>query len=507
MSNWHIDDITYHDLSMEQVYGKLNTASSSVGEEYLRQVLRSPLTDLKRLNARSETAAYFSGDKNCRARYSRIFRDLGKTKKLSLYEYIFRFHEVKVSGNAVHYLLILLLIAAIVLIFLQPVIGIIALIVMFAVNIGTYFRYKAGIEQYFMCFKYIVRMIQAGSRISRLMDAAGSSDVPASLKEWKIRIDEAVRELAPVKRGSFLITNSVSGSLPDVVMDYVRMLFHVDIIHFNHVRKLAEEKTPVIDVLFQALGEVETGICISEYRDSLDSWCLPVFEQAPDASGTDVRNDPLCRLHIKGMYHPLTKTIVTNDIDVSRSVLLTGSNASGKSTFLKQIAINQIFAQTIHTCLAREFHTGFFRVLSSMALSDNILGEESYFIVEIKSLKRILDAASQKDPQGPVMCFIDEVLRGTNTKERIAASSQILKVLASGDTLCFAATHDIELTRLLQDEMDNYHFEERIEGNDVIFDFRIRSGPATTRNAIRLMEAYGYDSAITSAAYKLTDQI
>ena len=75
-------------------------------------------------------------------------------------------------------------------------------------------------------------------------------------------------------------------------------------------------------------------------------------------------------------------------------------------------------------------------------------------------MKRIFDALSK---ESPVMVFVDEVLRGTNTQERIAASTQILRKLSTENALCFAATHDIELTQLLEDVMDNYHFSEQIQ--------------------------------------------
>ena len=103
-------------------------------------------------------------------------------------------------------------------------------------------------------------------------------------------------------------------------------------------------------------------------------------------------------------------------------MLLTGSNASGKSTFLKSVALNAILAQTIYTVMADSYRAPYFRIYSSMALKDNLMGNESYFIVEIKSLKRIYESADEKVP---MLCLIDEVLRGTNTVERIAASSQI----------------------------------------------------------------------------------
>jgi len=196
------------------------------------------------------------------------------------------------------------------------------------------------------------------------------------------------------------------------------------------------------------------------------------------------------------LFHPLVESPVTNSISTTKSVLLSGSNASGKSTFLKSVAINQILAQTIYTCLSRETKTVFSKVLSSMALNDSILNNESYFIVEIKSLKRIFEELGDI----PVMCFIDEVLRGTNTIERIAASSKILEKLSEENCLVFAATHDIELTELLKEILDNYHFSEVVEDEDVIFDYKLKTGATNTSNAIKLLKSFKFDEHIVSGA-------
>ena len=188
---------------------------------------------------------------------------------------------------------------------------------------------------------------------------------------------------------------------------------------------------------------------------------------------------------------------VKNSIKVERGVLLTGSNASGKSTFLKTVAINAILAQTVHTCMAKRYESSFFRIYSSMALRDDLVGQESYYIVEIKALKRILDVL---DEEMPVLCFVDEVLRGTNTVERIAASSQILKSLSREDVICFAATHDVELTHMLEKEYDNYHFQEEVKDDDILFNYLLYPGRATSRNAIKLLSIMGYDQKIISSA-------
>ena len=103
------------------------------------------------------------------------------------------------------------------------------------------------------------------------------------------------------------------------------------------------------------------------------------------------------------------------------------------------------------------------------------------------------------------MCFVDEVLRGTNTIERIAASVQILKSLATRNCLCFAATHDIELTHLLEQFYTNFHFEEEIENNDIFFSYKIMNGRARTRNAIKLLGIMGYDKVIIREAEEMAN--
>ena len=281
------------------------------------------------------------------------------------------------------------------------------------------------------------------------------------------------------------------------------MVFHVDLIKFNGMLKVLRGHQEDVDTLIQVMGYVETAIAVGIFRISLEAsgaedgegngelreagreWCVPEFTGEEE-------------IVLEAGYHPLLNNPVKNGIAAGRGVLLTGSNASGKSTFLKMVALNAILAQTVHTCAAARYRAPFFQVYSSMALRDDMGSGESYYIVEIKALKRILDAAAQR--KGRILCFVDEVLRGTNTVERIAASTQILKSLGSSGILCFAATHDIELTELLQKDFDNYHFEEEVREGDIFFNYRLKEGKATTRNAIRLLELMGYDQAVIQRA-------
>ena len=221
----------------------------------------------------------------------------------------------------------------------------------------------------------------------------------------------------------------------------------------------------------------------------MPAYCTPTISEG--ISGSEI-------------YHPLIEDPVKNSIVANRGVLITGSNASGKSTFLKTVLLNVLFAKTIYTCMADSFAADDYIIFSSMSLRDDLLHKDSYFMVEIKALKRIFDYAKDH-PDKKVICFVDEVLRGTNTVERIAACTQILRKLSDMGLLTFAATHDIELTSLLDDKYDNYHFDEEIKDDDVLFNYMIKPGKATSKNAIKLLSIMGFSDDIVDRAKLMAD--
>ena len=139
----------------------------------------------------------------------------------------------------------------------------------------------------------------------------------------------------------------------------------------------------------------------------------------------------------------------------------------------------------------------FCSLYTSMSLKDSLTLKESYYMAEIKAIKRILDAAGREEM---IVCMVDEVLRGTNTIERIAASTQILKGMAGRNIMCLAATHDIELTKTLAKEYDNYHFEESLAKGDVLFSYKLKKGKAKSSNAIDLLANLGYDIKLIEEA-------
>jgi DNA mismatch repair ATPase MutS len=168
---------------------------------------------------------------------------------------------------------------------------------------------------------------------------------------------------------------------------------------------------------------------------------------------------------------------------------------------IKAVAINSILAQTIHTCMAKKMVLPFSLIITSMAVRDNLMKGESYYIKEIKYLNRIIQSLSS---DRFVICAIDEILRGTNTEERIRASASVLRYLSDKNCIAIVASHDLELTQVLEDIYDNYYFREEIKDKDIVivFDYKLRNGVSTTKNAIKLLEYVGFPIEIIENARK-----
>ena len=482
---WQIDDITWNDLGMDEIFERMNYTLSSTGEEYLYYRLRTPEFDPDKLKHFNEIVEYFDKNQEERISFQLLMRKLGTTGKFSLYDYLEYLTSFDGLSNIKEFFVLALFGLSIFVLVFNPTVGILALVALCAYQMLCYHKIRKSIDPYITSLAYMIRLSEIADKVRKL-------DIPVCQQE-NHRILERIKNLQSMKRGSYWVfhdpKNNTSGNPLDAIMVYITMIFHVDLIIFQKMLGAVKSKVHEIDALVSILGYMETAVCVGLYRASLSNgYAIPDFTEGD--------------LVISEAYHPMIEEPVKNSIIASKSVLLTGSNASGKSTFLKTVALNVLLSQTIYTASAQAYKGPIFQLYSSMSLKDNLENGESYYIVEIKAIKRIMEAAAEniEGKNVPIICFVDEVLRGTNTTERIAASSQILKSFADKEVLCFAATHDIELTEILKEDFENYHFAEEVSGNDILFNYKLQPGRATTKNAIRLLQLMGYDSEIIDKA-------
>ena len=489
-----IDDITWNDVDMNTIFMLLNNTKSSMGEDVLYSMLRKLEIAPEELDKREKLISFFQKNQDARNKVQTEFRLMGKVKEFSLYKYINRAGEIPPHSPIASIFMAGALLVSLVLMVLSlfgivpAAYGVILFLFTIVNNIIHYFNRKTKIEKYFQVFMYIIRTLDSAEELAKLK-------IP-ELEEYFSRIQEISKEFTDFRKGSFLVffdSKRGQGSFWDLTLDYVRMMFHLDLIKFDSMVKKVQNHIKELNELYDILGFLDAMLAVASFRAWLGEggYCIPVLHQSREA-----------KLSMEQGYHPLLEEPVSNSICANRPVLITGSNASGKSTFIKTVAINAILAQTVHTAVAKSYEASYFKVYSSMALRDDLQGHESYYIVEIMSLKRVME---QVGGEIPALCFVDEVLRGTNTLERIAASAQILRSFADTNTICFAATHDLELTHILEKYYDNYHFQEEVVDNEVVFDYQLRNGRSNSRNAIKLLGMMGYDAHIIARAEKMAN--
>jgi hypothetical protein len=203
------------------------------------------------------------------------------------------------------------------------------------------------------------------------------------------------------------------------------------------------------------------------------------------------------RLETRKLGHPLLKpeAKVCNDFELDhdrRIVILTGSNMAGKSTFLRTIGANLVLAYAGAPVNAEKLQTSLFRIFTCIKVSDSVQDGLSYFYAEVKRLQALLAATEVDDPL-PVLFLIDEIFRGTNSRERLIGSRSYIRTLTQGTSVGLLATHDLELIKLADEiaGVVNQHFREEVYDGRMVFDYRLRSGPCPTTNALTIMRLEG----------------
>lgn len=472
-----IDPITWNDLDMDAVFKRINPGLSTAGEQYLYYMLHRPM-NRPEYEHQQGLIQLVSDEPAARCKLQEILCRIGRYRPVDLTGILNNPH-FSPFWLTLYLLLALLFPISLVLTLLMGQSALWMLVASLIVN-GLVHEYRTHrCEQEIQTVNYCVSLVQALQRTQKMrhsvLDAHLSDAYPHLL-----RLRSLLR-IGPV--------------LPTAQNDLTSMIMTVlllDLIFFEMLKKRFARHRDDFSTIHEAIGQLDAAIAIASWRQSMDVWSQPYIDfEAPNA-----------HMHAEAVVHPLLDSPVANDVSLERSLLLTGANASGKSTFLKAVILCALLAQTTCTAPCARYQASKFRLYTSMAISDSIRDGESYYIAEIRSLKRILDAQCIKTP---ILCAVDEVLRGTNTVERIAASTEVLKALSTPHTLCLAATHDVELCELVGDAYGLAHFQETITDHDIQFDYRIKPGKATSRNAINLLRLMGFPDDMVQAAHHRAD--
>jgi DNA mismatch repair ATPase MutS len=268
---------------------------------------------------------------------------------------------------------------------------------------------------------------------------------------------------------------------------WLNVAFLAELVAYTLALKHFAQLRSVLQSTYQLLGSIDASIAVASCLERFPDHCRPQFASTR-------------LIDIEASYHPLLAIPVHNSLCLDgRSALIAGSNMAGKTTMIKTIGTNIIFGRTLGFCLATRATIPQSSVMASIRSEHSVESGKSHYFAEIERLQAFIECAGRGDCR---VFIIDELFSGTNTVERIAIARAVLERLCA-DAQVLVTTHDVELQQYLSDEYDLYHFQENpdIEG---FFDYQMRPGAATERNAIRLLDRVGFPSEVVARAMKLT---
>lgn len=473
-----VDDITWNDLDMNSVFAKINYTVTTPGEECLYSWLKNPLDNKKEIEERKDFINRFNNNetilhklrtnlskiKYCKHNYRKtmesnflvsyimlVFFIMLSTTNLSIFTYSIITHKT----------------------FLLPI-----LMLIFPINIFIHFKFSMKYGEQLEVLNYTLRLLSFARKNKKLLE-----QVTPNFTNRLQKINDILKNIT--KKGTVLFR--VEGL--DLLADYINITFLVKEINYLMISKQIHKHKKEMIEIYELIGELDAVLSITRYRSDLDYYCEPNI------------NNNTEEIHINDMYHPLINNPISNSIKITKSIAITGSNMSGKSTFLRTIGLNTLFAQSICTSLSKEHRTRFYRLITSISLNDDILKSKSYFLMEAEAIKRMVRL---KDDKYHSLILIDEIFKGTNPVERLAASMEILNTLALGNTKIFVATHDLHiLPKLIGYEY--YYFTENVTKESLNFDYKIRKGVTSTRNAIKILEFIRYPDYLINKINKRID--
>ncbi len=466
-SSYNIDDATLNDLDINEIFSVLNRTTSDIGSQYLYALLRNPVMKQEELLKREKYIDYFYNNQNLREQIQLQLRSLVSTNATFiprlLWEELPKKSIFGVISIILHYLSIIMLILTV----LQYV-HFSAVIGMFAVNVIVRYYLKRKIDIYLHSFQSLVKLLNTSKKISKLKFT--------ELINLKKKLNENLRNTKSILKKIFIFQFKDAMA----IIEYVNSYFLFDIKSYYSLLGKIEKNKKNLREIYELVGFIDSMISIASFRTEYKAHCKPTFNT----------NNKI----MQNICNPLIKNPVQNSFFFeNNNTIITGSNMSGKTTFLKTIGVNALLAQTIHTCLADNYQMPFMKIVSSLNITDNILEGKSYYLSEIESILRIINAS---DSDTLHLFLLDEIFRGTNSTERHAISIEVYKYLSNNKDLVLAATHDLQICNQLENIYNNYHFKEKIIDGNLNFDYKIHEGISTSRNAIDLLAQVGYPDKI-----------
>ena len=483
-SKFHrLTDQTIEDIDFYGLFAFIDRTTSKVGQQFLYKKIIEPTNNITDQSQR--LINLFSNDKQLR---EKIQLELLKLNNNGAY-FISSLLKDKLLEKPKWFNFLILdifIVASLVILSFKFPVLIIALIFPVTLNMFLHYWNKNNTFQFLRSFPQLNNLIN----VSKVLIKNGDQFYDKSIEDSISNLKSFQQKVTLINFDNGNGIQSELSQLATYLIELIKAILLIEVFTLFRITRELENKKSSIQILFNYIGSIDSSISIASLRAGKEETCIPIFVSTSK------------EFHAKSIYHPLIKDCVKNNLSIiNKSILITGSNMSGKSTFLRTLAINSILAQTIYTCFADEFTSPILKQFSSIRIDDNLFDGKSYYFQEVSIMASLLE---QVESPHQNLFILDEVFKGTNTIERIASAKAILSYLNRKENIVVVSTHDIELADMLDNEYDLYHFTEIVENNELHFDHSIKAGQLRTRNAIKILELSNYPADIIREARQIT---
>ncbi|HWG66891.1 MAG TPA: hypothetical protein VN662_05700 [Rhodanobacteraceae bacterium] len=469
-----VDDKTWTDLEFPEIFARMDTTVTPVGSQVLFAQLRRYVDDADRLAQRYASYAELANDTPLRERIQLRLAGLKDDSNADIAELLFGDrpgrpnHGTLIKAWSIGSLALLVLVAM----FGWPAWIWLAVIPVNAAIIfrGMWWRARES------------EMLKHAAMLLDVADKLAAIDVSHEALPQRAGLRGEASSRRALRRVLFWYALM---KLPvfSVVFSILNFAFLTELLIHARTIERFHAKRSKLHATFELTGETDAAIALASCLRQYTRHCLPRLVNERTLAITDGG-------------HPLLPGGIANSVQLSQqSALVTGSNMAGKTTFIKMLACNAILGQTVGFCLASEATLPRATVMASIHGLHSVASGKSHYFTEIETI----DAFIRESTSGRLrILVIDEPFSGTNTIERIAVARAVLEALEP-QAIVLVTTHDVELQAMLGYRYALYHFQENPDA-DGYFDYRLRPGPATERNAIRLLDRLGFPRDITATA-------
>lgn len=474
---------TLKDIDIENLFALLDRTLTTIGQQLLYNKIIFPGNSLKELKKFDENSGYFKKESAKRESVQIILYKLERSGTAEIVD-LLNIQKSRIDENLNLYKLLSgLAVAGLIASAFFPVIFI-YLIPIFGVNIMIQYVFKYRNETQYQSVREIYGLIKAAKKLQKTDTIIEGASIPEHLKSLK----------SFVKNYGLLNFGIPGDDLTKAlfyILELIKACFLLELHLLNKSYSQIIHQRDSLVGLYKYIGEFDLAISMASLKsDTRFTTCIPdlVLENKV--------------LKFTNATHPLIENCVPNSFTLEqKSAFITGSNMSGKSTFLRTILINSILAQTLYLCFAESYTASFLKPFSSITIEDNLLEGSSYFFTEVEIVKEMTEQVSLSPNH---LFVIDETFKGTNTLERISLAKAVLEFLNNNDNIVIASSHDLELIELISKDFELFYFTETIKDNYLDFDHTIKPGFLKTTNAIKIVEIENYPQTIIDEAYKMT---